>query len=149
MVNLKNIVALSSMRQIYHCTYSINPCSSETRILWCLHSHYHGYWWPGNARTQGNSSHIPDLPPNLDPRKATKLTIVTSSAIWYEAQQQCWRITCNIRKKDMCYMCSWLCIHDKINMYTCVLNYVYMQDIYVYMQDNYVYVQDNYVYIIT
>ena len=24
-------------------------------------------------------------------------------------------------------------------MYTCILNYVYMQDNYVYMQDNYVY----------
>ena len=33
-------------------------------------------------------------------------------------------------------------------MYTCILNYVYMQDIDVYMQDNYVYMQDNYVYII-
>ena len=25
-------------------------------------------------------------------------------------------------------------------MYTCILKYVYMQDIYVYMQDNYVYI---------
>ena len=35
--------------------------------------------------------------------------------------------------------------------YLCIharYNYVYMQDIYVYMQDNYVYMQDNYVYII-
>ena len=24
-------------------------------------------------------------------------------------------------------------------MFTCILNYVYMQDIYVYMQDNHVY----------
>ena len=31
-------------------------------------------------------------------------------------------------------------------MYTCILNYVYMQDIYVYMQDNYVYIHDNHVY---
>ena len=28
---------------------------------------------------------------------------------------------------------------SKIIMYTCILNYVYMQDNYVYMQDNYVY----------
>ena len=34
-------------------------------------------------------------------------------------------------------------------MYTCVLYYVYMQDMYVYMQDDYVYMQDNYVYMIT
>ena len=33
-------------------------------------------------------------------------------------------------------------------MYTCILDYVYMQDIYVYMQDNHVYMQDNYVYVI-
>ena len=33
-------------------------------------------------------------------------------------------------------------------MYTCILNYVYMQDINVYMQDDYVYMQDNSVYII-
>ena len=32
-------------------------------------------------------------------------------------------------------------------MYTCILDYVYMQDIYVYMQDNYEYIQDNYVYL--
>ena len=32
-------------------------------------------------------------------------------------------------------------------MYTCILNYVYMQDYYVYMQDNYVYMQDIYVYL--
>ena len=32
-------------------------------------------------------------------------------------------------------------------MYTCILIYVYMQDIYVYMQDYYVYM-NNYVYII-
>ena len=39
-------------------------------------------------------------------------------------------------------------------MYTCIHDYVYMQDIYVYMQvnfihtciDNYVYMHDNYVY---
>ena len=37
----------------------------------------------------------------------------------------------------------------KIIMYTCILNYVYMQDIHVYMQDDYVYIQDKYVYIIT
>ena len=30
------------------------------------------------------------------PLKATKLTIITCSAIWYEAQQQCCRLTCNI-----------------------------------------------------
>ena len=28
-------------------------------------------------------------------------------------------------------------------MYTCILIYVYMQDIYVYMQDDYVYVHTN------
>ena len=27
----------------------------------------------------------------------------------------------------------------KIIMYTCILDYVYMQDNYIYMQDNYVY----------
>ena len=31
-------------------------------------------------------------------------------------------------------------------MYTCILNYVYIQDNSLYMQDNYVYMQDNYVY---
>ena len=43
-----------------------------------------------------------------------------------------------------------------IIMYTCIFNYVYVQDImvtcilnYVYMQDNYVYMQDNYVYMYT
>ena len=45
-------------------------------------------------------------------RKATKLTVVTCSAIWYEAQQ---------------YTC-------KMIMYTCILNYVYM-----HMQDSCVY----------
>ena len=41
-------------------------------------------------------------------------------------------------------------------MYTCILNYIYIQDSYVYMQDNqlymqdiYAYMQDNYEYIIT
>ena len=33
-----------------------------------------------------------------------------------------------------------------MNMYTCTVNHVFMQDIYVYMQDDYVYMQDNYVY---
>ena len=35
----------------------------------------------------------------------------------------------------------------KIIMYTCILNYVYLQDHYVYMQYIYVYMLDNYVYI--
>ena len=33
----------------------------------------------------------------------------------------------------------------KIIMYTCILNYVYLQDHYIYMQYIYVYMQDNYV----
>ena len=47
-----------------------------------------------------------------DPRKATKLTIITCSAIWYEAQQQCCRLTCNIWKRTYVFFCTWLCIHD-------------------------------------
>ena len=39
-----------------------------------------------------------------------------------------------------------VCVYDQINMYTCILSYVYMQDNYVYMQDNCVYMQDIYVY---
>ena len=48
----------------------------------------------------------------LDPRKATKLTIVTCSAIWCEAQQQFCRPIATFEKEHMCYLCSWLCIHD-------------------------------------
>ena len=51
-----------------------------------------------------------------------------------------------IERERMCYLCTRLCIHDGINMYTCIVYHVYMQDIYVHMQDNYVYMQDNYVY---
>ena len=64
--------------------------------------------------------------------KATKLTVVTWCAIWCEAQQQCWRLIATFENEHMCYLCSWLCIHDQINMHTCILNYVYMQDNYVY-----------------
>ena len=35
---------------------------------------------------------------------------------------------------------------NKIIMFTCIHNYVYMQDSYVCMQDIYVYMHDNYVY---
>ena len=31
-------------------------------------------------------------------------------------------------------------------VYTCILNYVYMQDNYVCIHDNYVYMEDNYTY---
>ena len=37
----------------------------------------------------------------LDPRKATKLIIVTCSAIWCEAQQQCWRLIATFEKEHM------------------------------------------------
>ena len=94
-----------------------------------------------------------------NPHKSTKLNVVTCSAIWYEAQQQCCRITGNILKRTyvICvpyyvYMTRLICIHVylivytcKIIMYTCVHNYVYMQDNYVNMQDNYAYMQDIYV----
>ena len=42
----------------------------------------------------------------LDPRKATKLTIVTCAAIWCEAQQQCWRPIATFEKEHMCYLRS-------------------------------------------
>ena len=34
------------------------------------------------------------------------------SAIWYEAQQQCWGPIATFEKEHMCYLCSWLCIYD-------------------------------------
>ena len=67
-----------------------------------------------------------------DPCKATKLTIVTCSAIWHEAQQQCCRLTCNIWSRryvlfaylimytwldKYVYMYTWLCIHAR---YLCI-----------------------------
>ena len=50
------------------------------------------------------------------------------------------------QRERMCHLCTWLCTHDQINMYTFIVNYVNMQDNYVYMQENYVYMQNNYVY---
>ena len=42
----------------------------------------------------------------VDPRKATKLTIATCSAIWCEAQQQCWGPIATFEKEHMFYLCS-------------------------------------------
>ena len=39
----------------------------------------------------------------------------------------------------LCIQARYLCLHVYLIMYTCILNYVYMQNIYVYMQDDYVY----------
>ena len=79
---------------------------------------------------------VPPLLPGrlLDSKsfKATKLTIVTCSAIWYEVQQQCCRLTCNIWKRThvlfvylvmhtwldrSVYMYIWLWIYER---YLCI-----------------------------
>ena len=40
------------------------------------------------------------------------------------------------------YKCfDYVYIHDKIKMYLCILNHVYIQDDYIYIQDNFVYMQ--------
>ena len=73
-----------------------------------------------------------------NPCKSTKLNAVAFWAIGYEVQQQCCRLTCNILKQaDASFV--YLIMFTRADMYTCLLNYVYMQDNYVYMQDNYVY----------
>ena len=33
----------------------------EDKVLFILHTQYHGCWWPGNARSQGINSHGIDL----------------------------------------------------------------------------------------
>ena len=99
-----------------------------------------------------------------DPSKATKLTIVTCSAIWYEAQQLCCGLTCNIRKRTyvlfvylimytwrdkyvylIMYTCKLFMYTRKIIMYRCkIVMYTCKMIMYTYIL-NYVYMPDNYV----
>ena len=72
---------------------------------------------PGPDRLFDSKSLSKTIP--HDPRKATKLTIITCSAIWYEAQQQCCRLTCNIWKRT--YVLFLYLI-----MYTWLDKYVFM-----------------------
>ena len=50
----------------------------EANDLPCLHSHYHGCWWPGDARSQGISNHDIDQvkPGQLAPRTLTVKPII-------------------------------------------------------------------------
>ena len=104
-------ILFKSLRQT---SWQINPqtvCNGNNLIWWLV-----AYWIP---------SYYPKLPPppphththTHDPRKTTTLTIVVCFAIWYEAQQQCCRFTCNAWKRIYELLCTWLCIHVR---YLCI-----------------------------
>ena len=74
-----------------------------------------------------------------DLRKATKFIIASCSAIWYEAQQQCWSLTYSIWNRTyvlFVYLIMDTCL-DK-HVYRYIRLYIYAQDIHVYMQGDYV-----------
>ena len=41
--------------------YNLRTCLSFTKYLLIVHGQYHSYWWPGDARSQSNSSYGTDI----------------------------------------------------------------------------------------
>ena len=79
---------------------------------------------PGTGRLFDSKSLSKTIP--HDPRKATKLTIVTALQFGMRLSSSAADSPATFERERMCYLSTWLCIDDKIIMYTWLDNYVYL-----------------------